>query len=243
MSKTFLRDAVSGAEGEGAEVRRLFPVKGLMNFDPFVLWDDFTVPPSAGFPDHPHRGFEGVTYVFEGTMQHTDNLENSSTVRPGGLQRFTAGRGIVHSEMPSQEAATRGIQLWVNLSLALKQVSPDYQQIDADDVPVQVLSGGIIRELVGENSPLQLRTPVRYRDVQLDAGRSLTEVMPENFRGFVYMVEGNAELNGQTVEAGQALFYDGEHSVNARANAASRFMLCFGQPHDEPVYQHGPYVD
>ena len=243
MNKTFLRDAVSGAEGEGAEVRRLFPVQGFMNYDPFVLWDDFTVPPTAGFPDHPHRGFEGVTYLFEGSMQHTDNLNNISTVQPGGLQRFTAGRGIIHSEMPSQGGTTRGIQLWVNLSLAHKQVDPDYQQVNADDVPEYAVSGGIVRELAGEHSPLHLRTAVRYLDVQLDADGRFAEVMPENFRGFIYMVEGSAGFNGQTLSDGQALFYDGENRIDAVAIKASRFMVCFGQPHGEPIYQHGSYVD
>ncbi len=124
--------AVHTQEGDNAEVNRLFPLPGrLMHYDPFVLWDEFTVQPGAGFPTHPHRGFEAITYVFSGEMQHADNLGNTSTVGPGGAQRFTAGRGIEHSEMPGETQATRGIQLWINLPQRLKQLDPDYQEVPA----------------------------------------------------------------------------------------------------------------
>lgn len=243
MKKIFIQNAVSGAEGDGAEVNRLFPIQNFMNFDPFVLWDDFTVPPSAGFPDHPHRGFEGVTYVFEGSMQHKDNLGNDSTVEPGGLQRFTAGKGIIHSEMPSPGSTTRGIQMWVNLPKRLKQVEPAYQQVESDAVPVRSVSGGTVRELAGEGSPLRLKTPVRYLDVQLDAGGQLLEKMPSEYRGFVYMIEGQATVNGNSLSSSIALFYDGDATVDVSADKYCRFMVCFGQPHGEPIHQHGPYVD
>lgn len=243
MKKIFLRDAVQGSEGEGAEVNRLFPIKNFMNFDPFVLWDDFTVPPSSGFPDHPHRGFEGVTYIFEGSMQHKDNLGNDSTVEPGGLQRFTAGKGIIHSEMPSPGTTTRGIQMWVNLPGHLKQEEPEYQQVDPDAVQVRRLSSGTVRELVAESSALQLRTRVRYLDVQLDSGGQLLEKMPSDFRGFVYMIEGIANVNGNSLSRGGALFYDGDATVDVGAGEHCRFMVCFGRPHGEPIHQHGPYVD
>ena len=243
MKKIFLREAVSGSEGEGAEVNRLFPIRGFMNFDPFVLWDDFTVPPASGFPDHPHRGFEAVTYIFEGSMQHKDNLGNESTVEPGGLQRFTAGKGIIHSEMPSPGSTTRGIQMWVNLPRSLKQEDPAYQQVDTDAVPVRPVDGGTVRELAGQGSPLQLKTPVCYLDVQLDSGGQFIEKMPDEFRGFVYMVEGAATGNGNAVAMGSALFYEGEATVDVSADEACRFMVCFGRPHGEPIYQHGTYVD
>jgi redox-sensitive bicupin YhaK (pirin superfamily) len=243
MKKIFLRDAVSGAEGEGAEVSRLFPVQSFMNFDPFVLWDDFTIPSSAGFPDHPHRGFEAVTYVFEGAMLHKDNLGNESTVMPGGLQRFTAGKGIVHSEMPSTKKVTRGIQMWVNLPHRLKQIDPEYQQVDADSVPEHSVDGGFFRELAGEGSPLKLKTPVRYLDVQLSAGGHFEEILPEGFRGFVYMVEGSIVVNEHVLSKGSALFCDGNAKLIINSDGHSRFMVCFGQPHGEPIVQRGTYVD
>jgi len=243
MENMFLRAAVTGAEGENVEVNRLFPVQGFMNFDPFVLWDDFTVPPSAGFPDHPHRGFEAVTYIFEGSMQHKDNLGNESTVHPGGLQRFTAGKGIVHSEMPSPGGTTRGIQLWVNLSKKLKQEDPAYQQVDADAVPERTIDGGMVRELIGKDSPLQLKTPVCYLDVKLDSGGKFSETMPDEYRGFVYMMKGAATVNGNDLATGSALFYEGAATVEVDSGASCHFMVCFGRPHGEPIHQHGTYVD
>lgn len=239
----FVRTASAGAEGDGAEVQRLFPVQGFMNFDPFVLWDHFSVAAGHGFPDHPHRGFEGVTYIFSGSMQHKDNLGNASTVLPGGLQRFTAGAGLVHSEMPAPGTTTRGIQLWVNLPQSLKKSAPAYQQVNSDAVPERTVDGGRVRELIGGDSPLQLKTPVRYLDIQLQAGARLIEPVADGFRGLVYVVEGDVDINGQSLGAGQALFFEAVEQLEMRANAAVRLMLCCGRAHGEAIRQHGPYVD
>ena len=241
--KAFIKNAVNGAEGDGAEVNRLFPVQSFMNFDPFVLWDDFSISAGGGFPDHPHRGFEGITYVFQGSVKHTDNLGNDSTVTTGGLQRFTAGKGIIHSEMPSADGNTRGIQMWVNLPQRLKKIDPDYQQVDSKSIPVREVSNGNIRILSGEGSPLQLNTPVIYLDIELNAGGKIEETIPEGFRGFVYMITGSASINGEQVDSGFAMFFDEVDSVIVESVGASRFMLCFGQPHGEPINQHGPFVD
>lgn len=241
--QSFIRNAVSGAEGEGASVNRLFPVQALMNFDPFVLWDDFSISAGAGFPDHPHRGFEGITYVFQGSVKHKDNLGNDATVLSGGLQRFTAGKGIVHSEMPSAEGVTRGIQMWVNLPSRLKKIEPGYQQVDSNDIPQREVSKGSVRVLSGEGSPLQLKTPVLYLDVQLDAGGELEQSIPAGYRGLVYMIEGACDINGQTIDQGKAIFMEDVSTVKANSRTSCRFMLCFGQPHGEPIIQHGPYVD
>jgi len=241
--QTFVRTAVSGAEGDGAEVRRLFPVPAFMNFDPFVLWDDFSISAGAGFPDHPHRGFEGITYVFQGSVKHKDNLGNDSTVNSGGLQRFTAGKGIVHSEMPSAVGVTRGIQLWVNLPLRLKTLEPDYQQVNSDAVPERKVSNGVVRVLSGEGSPLSLNTPVIYLDAQLDAGGGFEEVIPSGYRGIVYVVDGQCEVNNRVVDQGNAVFMENIGTVKLRCAAPARAMLCFGQPHGEPIRQHGPFVD
>ncbi|MGD8802275.1 MAG: pirin family protein [Gammaproteobacteria bacterium] len=241
--QSFVRNAVSGAEGDGAEVRRLFPVPSLMNFDPFVLWDDFSISAGAGFPDHPHRGFEGVTYVFQGSVKHKDNLGNDSTVTSGGLQRFTAGSGIVHSEMPSADGVTRGIQMWVNLPLRLKKLEPDYQQVNSDEVPERKVNNGIVRVLAGESSPLQLNTPVIYLDARLDAGGEFEQAIPSGYRGIVYIVEGACDVNGDIIRQGKAAFMENVDTIKLRCNEPSRIMLCFGQPHGEPIRQHGPFVD
>ncbi|TDY00487.1 pirin family protein [Thiohalophilus thiocyanatoxydans] len=240
----FVTDALLMQEGDGAEVQRLFPiVRRMMNFDPFVLWDHFTIEPGNGFPTHPHRGFEAITYMFEGSMQHKDNLGNASTVTAGGAQRFTAGRGIEHSEMPAAEGQSSGIQLWINLPQRLKQIEPGYQQVDRDQVPVEQKEDARIRVIVGESSPMKLSTDIRYYDVSLPGGGIYTENVPQDFRGLLYLMHGAIEINGHELNPGQALFFETEKTLGVKGQAESRFMLVMGQPHGEPIRQWGPYVD
>ncbi|GAV21233.1 quercetin 2,3-dioxygenase [Mariprofundus micogutta] len=239
MSITIVQ-SVSVPEGDGVTVKRLMPLHGLRNFDPFVLWDHFEVS-GGGFPDHPHRGFEAITYMFAGGMQHTDNLGNRGTVYGGGAQRFTAGRGIVHSEMPDGHAA--GIQLWINLPKRLKGLDPDYQQVDKDIISETTFDGGLIRTIVGEGSAIRLKTDVEYLDISIEAGASIERNISEDFRGFMYVVEGSVDVNGETVSAGAAAYADAEHSLTINATEDTRFMWCFGIPHHESIYQHGPFVD
>lgn len=242
MKKTEIRKAKATMEGAGAEVRRLMPVQGFMNYDPFVLWDHFDISPDAGFPDHPHRGFEAITYIFYGSMQHADNLGNQSIVTKGGAQRFTAGSGLVHSEMPGTEGRTNGIQLWINLPKRLKSVAPGYQQVDAEEFPEQVIGSGVKRIIVGQGSPLQLMTPVLYFEFKLGAGDEALESVPEGFRGFVYLEQGELLVNGQKLVSGDAVFIEDKTEIQLMAEADSHFMFCFGRPHNEPIIQHGPYV-
>ncbi|MDX8388032.1 MAG: pirin family protein [Ghiorsea sp.] len=232
--------ALTVPEGDGVVVKRLMPVHGLMNYDPFVLMDHFDID-AGGFPDHPHRGFEGVTYMLDGGMQHADNLGNRSIVTGGGVQRFTAGKGIVHSEMPQGRA--QGIQLWVNLPQRLKKLDASYQQVDAVDMPVDMEGGVTVRTMVGEGSPTQLQTPTLYLDVSLDAESQYQREVPVEFRGFVYVLEGSITLNSEGFKTSEAGFFDKGEDLNIQANTDSRIIICFGQPHGEPIHQHGPFVD
>ena len=153
---TYIEPAVEMSEGDGVDVNRLFPVRSdRMNFDPFVLWDNFNIGAGHGFPTHPHRGFEAITYMFTGSIEHKDNLGNHSTVTAGGAQRFTAGRGIEHSEMPASDGMSNGIQLWINLAKNLKSIEPDYQQVDKENIPVKKIDGGQISIIVGDDSPVK----------------------------------------------------------------------------------------
>lgn len=241
--KLYVRPAASGSEGDGAEVNRLFPIRNFMNFDPFVLWDEFSIRPGAGFPDHPHRGFEGITYLIQGSINHTDNLGNNATVHSGGLQRFTAGRGIVHSEMPSAKNKTRGIQLWVNLPAELKTLAPDYQQVNADQIRVVEIPGGRVRLLSGENALLKLHTRVIYQDVELHAEhRYILEIDP-GMRGFIYVLSGQLSVENAVVKQAESCFIEGYERVEIKASSDARFMLCFGVPHNQPINQHGSFVD
>ncbi len=230
-------------EGDGVDVKRLFPLPGLMNFDPFVLWDHFDIAPDRGFPDHPHRGFEAITYMFSGGMNHKDNLGNESFVRPGGAQRFTAGRGLVHSEMPAQQGHSNGIQLWINLPQSLKQIEPGYQQVDDADFPVKELAGGRVKILVGEDSPLLLKTSVIYQHVILDKAATYQLTLTPGMRGIIYPLEGKIELNRKKVTTEQALLVEDTAHLDFIAREKSQFMIAMGLPHNEPVRQHGPFVD
>jgi len=236
----YIHKAIQVPEGDGVAVKRLMPVHGMRNFDPFVLWDHFDIA-AGGFPDHPHRGFEAITYMFSGGMQHADNLDNRGTVHGGGAQRFTAGRGIVHSEMPDGHAA--GIQLWINLPRSLKGIDPDYQQVEKDEVPETSIEGGTLRTIVGENGPVQLKTDVQYLDISLHKGAVFERAIASELRGLVYLVDGSVRINGAETNAGSAAFVDGAASLTLDAVENSRFMWCFGRPHGEPILQHGPFVD
>lgn len=237
-------DALLMQEGDGAEVQRLFPVpRRMMNYDPFVLWDHFTIAPGNGFPTHPHRGFEAITYMFTGSMQHKDNLGNHSTVTGGGAQRFTAGRGIEHSEMPAAEGSSSGIQLWINLPQRLKQVEPDYQQVDNEAIPEMAVEDAQVRVIVGETSPMRIRTDIRYYDISLPAGGHYTSTVADGFRGLLYLVDGAIEINGKQLNTGQALFFDKVSELAMTGVEDSRFMLAMGAPHGEPIRQWGPFVD
>lgn len=236
--------AVHTMEGDAAEVNRLFPVPGkMMNYDPFVLWDDFHVKPGAGFPTHPHRGFEAITYLFAGAINHADNLGNNSTVGTGGAQRFTAGKGIEHSEMPGDREESHGIQLWINLPQKLKGIDPDYQEVQAAGIPEQPIDGGRERVIVGDGSPLKLHTEVDYREIILDKGSNYTGQIPDAHKGFIYLVDGQLTLADSGITAGQACFLEPEGTWTVTATTPARFMLCSGTPHHEPIRQHGPFVD
>ncbi len=235
-------------EGDGVEVKRLFPLpakqnSGLMNFDPFVLWDHFDIHPGRGFPDHPHRGFEAITYMFEGGMKHKDNLGNESFVSSGGAQRFTAGSGIIHSEMPASKGKSNGIQLWINLPRALKKIKPDYQQVDTHEFPLKQIPGGEIKILLGEGSPLKLHSNVIYQHARLKPQAKYTLDIPVGWRGLVYLLAGKLQINSMELLTDQALFVEQIETLEILAEENSQLMICFGLPHGEVIHQHGPFVD
>lgn len=238
-----IRDVKVVPEGDGVEVKRLFPINGFMNYDPFVLWDHFEIGPGHGFPDHPHRGFEAITYMFKGGMNHKDNLGNESFVTAGGAQRFTAGKGIVHSEMPDEKDNSNGIQLWINLPKKLKQMPPSYQQVNDDEFPVQTIPGGKVKVIVGEGSPLVLNTQVSYSHISLEKQAEYSLSFDKKTRVIIYLMSGELNINSNNLKQDQALFIEGQESINVTSQDESEFMLCLGLPHNEPIHQYGPFVD
>ena len=232
-------------EGQGVVVNRLFPVtSGRMNHDPFVLFDHFAVEQGQGFDTHPHRGFEAITYLFSGSMNHKDNLGNDSTVSGGGAQIFCAGRGISHSEMPAGKEVTRGIQFWINLEKKLKTIEPSYQLVAAEEIPVLDFDGGSRTIIVGEGSPAKLQNDINYEHISLDNGASYRLEGIEGLHGLIYLLSGKLEVGKEMLEGTQSLLFDGDYkSLSLKAQSECRLMFASGRPHCEPIRQFGPYVD
>lgn len=227
--------AVETTEGADARVNRVFPNQYLKNYDPFVLLDEFFVNSESGFPDHEHRGFEAVTYMLEGSFRHKDNIGNDTEVFPGGAQRFTAGSGIIHSEMPGSSDMNHGLQLWVNLPKRFKKDKPSYQQVNV--LPELKKDKVIIKTITGEGSPVKLITPVLYQDINMEKGSSYDLKLPDSWKGLIYLLEGKVN----NIKKNEALFFNKD--ITVKAEARSRFVFIAGKPHNEPIIQNGPFVD
>ncbi|KAK6930624.1 Pirin, C-terminal domain [Dillenia turbinata] len=239
------------SEGDGAVVRRSIGRPELKSLDPFLMLDEFSVTPPAGFPDHPHRGFETVTYMLEGAFTHQDFAGHKGTIRAGDVQWMTAGRGIIHSEMPAGEGVQKGLQLWINLSSRDKMIEPRYQELINEDIPRAEKDGVEVKIIAGESmgvrSPVYTRTPTMYLDFTLRSSSQMHQSIPEGWNAFVYIIEGEGvfgTLNSSPASAHHALVLGpGEGlSVWNRSTKHLRFVLLAGQPLNEPVVQYGPFV-
>lgn len=246
------------SDGAGVKLTRVIGSQQLPDLDPFLLLDEFgTDRPEdylAGFPQHPHRGFETVTYMLDGRMRHKDNHGNEGVLVPGSVQWMTAGRGIVHSEMPEQEEGRmRGFQLWVNLPSKEKMTAPKYQEYGPDRFPEVEAAPGvrakvIAGEVAGVRGPIeQPATSPTYLDLQLGAGDRYQHALPPGHTVFAYVYEGSARFGeGQdaaTVQAGElVVFGEGDLVAMEGRDAATRLILVAGQPLREPVARYGPFV-
>ncbi|CAJ1049472.1 pirin isoform X1 [Xyrichtys novacula] len=235
VEKTVL--SVEQSEGVGARVRRSIGRQELRNLDPFLMLDEFRVSKPAGFPDHPHRGFETVTYVLEGAIAHEDFCGHSGRLKPGDLQWMTAGRGVVHAEMPVSEEPVVGLQLWVNLPGRDKMVEPTYQELKGSEIPkpskdgvkVSVISG----EALGAKSKVYTRTPTLYLDFRLQGGALHVQPVPS----------GPDEEQQKIEPHHTVVFGDGDCiKLENKGSDVSHFVLIAGEPIKEPVVQHGPFV-
>ncbi|KAL4192789.1 hypothetical protein AMTRI_Chr06g173700 [Amborella trichopoda] len=239
-------------EGDGAVVRRSIGRMELRHLDPFLMLDEFSVTPPAGFPDHPHRGFETVTYMIQGAFTHQDFAGHKGTIRAGDLQWMTAGRGIIHSEMPAEEGPNKGLQLWINLSSKEKMIEPGYQELQSQDIKIAERDGVEVRIIAGEamgiKSPVYTRTPTMYLDFTMKPSAQLHQPIPESWNAFVYIMEGEGVLgspNSSPATAHHALVLSpgGEGiSVWNKSPKPLRFVLIAGKPLNEPVVQYGPFV-
>lgn len=249
--------AIDTSDGAGVRLMRSLGTPRVPLVDPFLMLDEFrSDDPNdyiAGFPPHPHRGFETVTYMLAGSMQHKDSVGNVGNLRAGSVQWMTAARGIIHSEMPQQENGLMwGFQLWVNLPARDKMGDPRYQDIEPEEIPEQALpEGGHVRVLAGRFGDVVgpvggVATEPLMFDVGLPAGRSLDVPIPAGHNGFAYVFEGKARLGDReaAVERGHLAVLDreGEGLRIAAVEGDARVLLVAGRPIEEPVARYGPFV-
>jgi len=255
-------EAIHTSDGAGVKLRRSLGQSQAARLDPFLMLDHFSTDNPddyiAGFPAHPHRGFETVTYMLDGHLRHQDHLGNTGELRSGGVQWMTAGRGIVHSEMPQQEQGRmRGFQLWINLPAREKMKPAGYRDIQPDEIPVVELAGGARVKVIagtldadGVSTPGPIRgltTDPLYFDVTLPPGARFTHAIPAGYHAFVYVFEGsvsvgegNAAQPLGTHKAG--ILSDGDSVEIAGGAEGGRVILLAGRPLREPVVQYGPFV-
>nr|XP_043622242.1 pirin-like protein isoform X2 [Erigeron canadensis] len=239
-------------EGAGAVVRRSIGRFELKYFDPFLVLDEFSLSAPAGFPDHPHRGFETVTYMLQGGVRHEDFEGRKGTIGVGDLQWMTAGRGIVHSEMPASSHGThKGLQLWINLPSTHKMIEPRYQEMASENIAEASEGGVTVRVIAGESlgikSPIYTTTPTMFLDFTLEPGAHLQQLIPQSWNAFVYVLQGEGVFgNSRSSSTTHHLLLLGPNGDGLEAwNKSSkllRFILVGGEPIGQPVVQWGPFV-
>ncbi len=247
-------------EGGGFIVRRPFPAVGITQVDPFLLVDelgpiDYAPGKAIGAPDHPHRGFETVTYVLEGELEHEDSSGERGFLGAGDVQWMTAGRGVVHSEMPSrrlQEGGGRvhGFQVWVNLPRKDKFIEPRYQELKAGQIPKAQTADGLAKvtliagEALGAKALTETRTPLVYQHWSLSPGAVVEQPLPGSFNGVVYVFEGEAHVGepGRAVKEGTMAILGLGEVVKLSAQVPTQLLLLAGVPLNEPMVRWGPFV-
>ncbi|MBX3691396.1 pirin family protein [Dokdonella sp.] len=241
------------SDGAGVKLNRVIGTQGFTMLDPFLMLDEFRSDQAgdyiAGFPSHPHRGFETVTYMLAGRMRHADNQGNRGLLTAGSVQWMTAGRGIVHSEMPEQEDGLMwGFQLWVNLPAHEKMRAPRYQDIAPEAVPeVAAAAGATVRVIAGTfggvEGPVQgITTAPLYLDLHLDGGAALDVPLPAAHSAFAYVYAGDATIGSERVQRGQLAVLGEGGGVQIAADAPARMILVAARPLHEPVAKYGPFV-
>ncbi len=250
-----IKDAVPTMEGAGVKLNRAFGYYDIPLFDPFLLFDDFRNDDPkdfiAGFPWHPHRGIETITYMLEGSAEHGDSLGNKGVIGKGEVQWMTAGSGIVHMEMPKPDSEGKmyGFQLWANLPAEHKMTPPRYRNLTQEMMPIVELDGGtkvklICGSLNGVSAPVQdILIDPQYWDVSIPANTKVKLPAPKGNTAFLYAYDGNAEIDGQTIKNRQiVLFEDGnEIEVSAMGEGFKMLFMC-AKPLNEPISWRGPIV-
>lgn len=246
--------AAKVSDGAGVRLKRSIGMPDLDYVDPFLLLDEFKSDNAddyiGGFPSHPHRGIEAVTYLLEGLVHHEDSTGSSGDLISGGIQWMTAGRGVVHSEMPKQKNGLLwGFQLWVNLPASKKMSAPRYQNIESDKVPIVKRDDGtVIKVIAGQID--NVRGPVQgvaadpgYLDVTLPESVEFRHKIEDGHNVFLYLFDGEVELDGDHLEPGDAAVFEGDGEIVVRTGKKpGRFLLISGKPLEEPMARSGPFV-
>ncbi len=250
--------AQAANDGDGVKLKRVFGGQDLARFDPFLLMDEFGSEKAAdyigGFPPHPHRGFETVTYMLEGYMEHRDHMDNVGKLGPGDVQWMRAGSGVIHSEMPRQkEGCMRGFQLWVNLAANEKMTPATYQDIGSADIPAYDQAGLHVRAIAGQLSVndlavsgkvQDLTTEPGYLDIHVNEGQEIRVQIPDGHNTMVYVYEGSAVIAGSdyVLEAGKLARLSHKGDLSLQADSDTRLLVISGKPLQEPIVHYGPFV-
>lgn len=253
MSPFSIHAASEGREGVGARVNRAFPTAQHDHLDPFVLFDDFAVG-DGGVPEHRHSGFEIVTYMLEGALEHSDSTGVTKTAPAGGAMRMRTASGMRHDEYPATDDPAEGLQLWVNLPREDEDAAPDYRDVEADELPVDDRDGVRVTTVVGEGSPLDLCADVQYRVVEADAEATYQWPIQRGWSAFLYVIDGAVELPAGTVEQRSVATRPGRaadgpdedatepETVSITAIDDATFAVVAGRPLGESITQRGPVV-
>lgn len=229
-------------EGDGATVRRLIPHKGLKHYDPYVLLDDFTITPPAGFPDHFHSGFEVITYLREGKLQHKDSRGNDVVLEAGDVQCFTTGSGVVHSEMPQGEEAVKGFQIWINLPKADKQMRPGHEVIKSSAIPKADINDQVsVKTIAGQGATVHTRAQLLIQEYKIKAGAMYQVVLPKDYQGLLYVISGAVSINTTICNPGQAVLFSTQ-DLALKASQDAALLLVSGLPLGEPIHRKGSIV-
>ncbi|MFO8142770.1 MAG: pirin family protein [Marinobacter sp.] len=253
--------ALDTSDGAGVRIKRSLGQRQTVRMDPFLMLDEFGSDQPrdyiAGFPDHPHRGFETVTYMIEGHMLHEDHLGNRGNLRNGGVQWMTAGRGIIHSEMPQQESGVmRGFQLWLNLPAAEKMKPAGYHDIQPEDIPVFNQAGASVKLIAGTLSVSGAEivgavtggsTQPLYADIHLEPHAQVALPVAAQLNAMLYLYQGSAHLvtgdeRAALTRSAANVLGDGDEMLVAADDAGARLLLIAGRPIGEPIVQYGPFV-
>ncbi|MFC3302363.1 pirin family protein [Parvularcula lutaonensis] len=256
----FTTRGIPTSDGAGVKLTRMLGTQQLPDLDPFLMLDHFRSGNAddyiAGFPDHPHRGFETVTIMKEGRMRHRDSRGNEGVVAPGGIQWMTTGRGLIHSEMPEQaEGRMSGFQLWVNLPASKEMIEPEWHDHPAETVPVEKREGGTVRVLAGSTKEGRQGpgrsagdTDIRLLDVKLEPGATFEERLPEEHNAFLAVYGGSVtglaegEPQPEVSDPAIAVLSQGEEVRVQAGPDGAEFLLVAGRPIREPIARHGPFV-